>query len=167
MGYSISCDVMLSPFHGLQLFTNCPRVGPFHGVQSFRNRLLQCGFPTGSQALPANLLQRGIFSLQGFTGPGRNLLQCGLPTRSQPPSGIHLPQCGVLHGLQVDSCSTMDLSGLQGHSLPHQGLHHGLQGKSLCTSIWSTSSPFFFTDLGVCRVVSLTSSHSSLSTAAS
>ena len=33
---------------------------------------------------------------------------------------------GVLHGLQVDICSIMDLHGLQGDSLPHHGLHHGL-----------------------------------------
>ena len=48
------------------------------------------------------------------------------------PSGhIHLLQCGVLHWLQVDICSTVDLHGLQGDSLPHHGLHHGLQGLSL------------------------------------
>jgi len=44
---------------------------------------------------------------------------------------IHLLQCGVLHGLQVDICSTVELDGLQGGSLPHQGLHHRLQGKNL------------------------------------
>ena len=67
----------VSPSHGLQLFTNCPSVGPFHRVQFFRNRLLQCGSPTGSQALPANLFQHG------------------LPTGSQLPSGIHLLRHGV------------------------------------------------------------------------
>ncbi|KAK4823599.1 hypothetical protein QYF61_003799 [Mycteria americana] len=84
---------------------------------------------------------------------------------SQPPLGIHLLRHGVLHGLQVDICSTMDLHGLQvgicstmdlhglqGDSLPHHGLYHGLQGN-LCSSAWSTSCPSFFTDLGVCRQV--------------
>jgi len=52
----------VSPSQGLQLFTNCPNVGPFHGVQSFRKRLLQRGSPTGSQALPANLLWHGLLS---------------------------------------------------------------------------------------------------------
>jgi len=47
----------------------------------------------------------------------------------------------------------MDLHGLQGHSLPHHGFHHGLQGN-LCSGARSTSS--FFTDRGVYRVVSLT-----------
>ncbi|KAK4821752.1 hypothetical protein QYF61_000813 [Mycteria americana] len=60
---------------------------------------------------------------------------------------IHLLWCGVLHGLQVDICSTMDLHGLQGDSLPHHGLNHWLQGN-LCSGTWSTSSPSFFTDLG-------------------
>jgi len=86
-------------------------------VQSFRNRLLQRGSPTGSQAQPANLLRRGLLSVHGSAGPARSLLQHGLPMGFQPPSGIHLLQCGVLHGLQGDS-------------LPHHGLHHGLQGKT-------------------------------------
>jgi len=63
------------------------------------------------------------------------------------------------------SAPTWTSMGCRGHNLPHHGLHHELQGKTLCCSILSTSSPSFFTDLGVCRVVSLTSSHSSLSTA--
>jgi len=70
---------------------------------------------------------------------------------------IHLLQRQVLHGLQVEICSTMDLHGLQGYSLPHHGLLHGLQ-ENLCSGVWSTSSPSF-TDAGVCRVASLTLSH--------
>jgi len=66
----------------------------------------------------------------------------------------------ILHGLQADICSTVDLYGLQGHNLPHHGLHHRPQGN-LCSGAWSTSFPSF-TDLGVCRVLSLTYSHSSL-----
>ena len=52
----------VSPCHGLQLFMNRPSVGPSHRVQSFRSKLLQRGSPTGSQALPANLLRRGLLS---------------------------------------------------------------------------------------------------------
>jgi len=100
-------------------------------------------------------------SLHGSTGPGRSLIQHRLPTGSQPPSGIHLMRHGVFPRLQVDICSTMHLHGLQGDSLPHHGLLHRLQGN-LCSGTWSTSSPSFFTDLGFCRVVSLTYSHSSL-----
>ncbi|KAM9590846.1 uncharacterized protein ACIBXB_005895 [Morphnus guianensis] len=100
-------------------------------------------------------------SLHRSAGPARSLLQRRVPTGSQPPSGTHLLRCGVLHGLQVDICSTVDLHGLQGDSLPHHGLHHRLQGN-LCSGAWSISSPSFFTDLGVRRVVSLTCSHSSL-----
>ena len=156
----------VSPSHRLQFFTNCPSMAPSHGVQSFK--LLQRGSPLGSQALPANLLQCGLLSLHGSTGPGRSLLQHGLPMGSQPPSGIHLLRHGVFHSLQVDICSIVNLHGLQGDNLPHHGLHHRLQGKkNFCSSVWSTSSPSFFTDLGVCRVFSLTSSHSSLLTAIS
>jgi len=39
-----------------------PQHGSFPQVQSFRNRLLQHGLPTGSQALPTNLLRYGVLS---------------------------------------------------------------------------------------------------------
>jgi len=66
------------------------------------------------------------------------------------------PARGPFHGLQVDICSSMDLHGLQGNNLPCHGLRHKLQGKALCSDISGTSPPSIFTDLGVCRVVSLT-----------
>jgi len=44
---------------------------------------------------------------------------------------------------------------MQGDNLCHHGLLHGLQGN-FCSSTWSTSSPSFSFDLGVCRVVCLT-----------
>jgi len=140
---------------------------PSHRVQSFRNRLLQCGSPTGSQALPANLLRRGLLSPWV-----RRSWQEPVPARAPHrviASFRHLPApaWGPFHGIQVDIFSTVHLHGLQGDYLPHHRLHHELQGKTLCSGIWSTSSPFFFTDLGVCRVVSFTSSHSSLSTSSS
>jgi len=135
----------VSPSHRLQFFTNCPSMGPSHGVQSFK--LLQRGSPLGSQALPANFLRCGLLSLHRSTGPGRSLLQHRVPTGSQPPSGIHLLRLGVFHRLQVEICSTANLHGLQGHSLPNHGLHHRLQDENLCSGTWSTSSPSFFTDL--------------------
>jgi len=101
------------------------------------------------------------FSLHMVTGPARSLIQCKLSMGSQASLRIHLLHCGVLHGLQVDICYTVDLHGLQGDDLPHHGLLHGLQGN-LCSGTWSISSPSFFTDLGVCRVVSLTYSQSSI-----
>ena len=71
------------------------------------------------------------------------------------PSGhTHLLWHGVLHGLQVDICSTVDLHGLQRHNLCYRCLLYGLQGN-LCSCVWSTSSSSSsFSDLGVCRVVS-------------
>lgn len=71
------------------------------------------------------------------------------------PSGlIHLLWCGVLCDLWVDTCSTMNLHGLQEDSQPHHGLCHGLQGN-LCCSAWNTSFPSCFADFGICRIVSL------------
>jgi len=156
----------VSPSHGLQLFMNCPSVGHSHGVQSFRNPA-PVWVPTGSQALPANLLRHGLLS-------PRVHRSCQDPALARAPHGVtasfkHPPPLawGPFHGLQVKICSTMDLHGLQGDSLPHHGLHHELQGKALCSGVSSTSSTSFFNDLGVCRVVSPTSSHSSLHTAVS
>jgi len=93
-------------------------------------------------------------SFYGTTGPARTVLQHGPSMGSQPSSSIPLLQCGVCLGLQVEIRYTMDLHGMQSDSLPHHGLFHGLQWN-LGSSAWSMSSPFFFTDLGVCRVVSL------------
>jgi len=118
--------------------TECSSVGPPWGHKFFQQTCSAVGS-----------------SVHGSTGPARSLLQHGLPTGSLASLGIHLLQCGVLHGLQADICSTVDLYGLQGHSLPHHGLLHRLQGY-LCSGIWSTSSLSFFTDLGVCRATSLT-----------
>lgn len=52
-----------------------------------------------------------------------------LPTGPQPPLGIHLLGCEVLQELQMELCSTTDLHGLWVDSLPHNGLHHELQGN--------------------------------------
>jgi len=108
-------------FHGRRFCTSCPSVGLSHRVQSFRSRLLQRGSPTGSKVLPANLFHHGLLSPRVCRSCCELLLQ-------------------VLPELQVEICSTMDLHGLQGNSLPHHGLLHGLQGN-LCSGAWSTSSP--------------------------
>ena len=149
------------PTHGLQFSTN------FSKLESFRNRLLQRGSPTGSQALPANVHHHRLLSPQLCRSWQET-------TPAQAPHGVTAsfrhppaPMWGPFHGLQVEICSTEDLHGLQVVHMPHHGLHHDLQGKALCLSVSSTSSPSFFTDFGVCRVVSFTSSCSSLSTAVS
>ena len=138
----------VGPSHGLQVFTNCSSMGPFH-----------MSFPRGA------VLQKRTAPAwvpHGVTSPARKPAPARALRRVTASFGhIHLLRRGVLHGLQVDICSTVDFHELQGDSLPHHGLHHGLPGN-LCSGTWSTSSPSLFTDLGVCRVVSLTYSHSSL-----
>lgn len=67
---------------------------------------------------------------------------------------------GVLQQLWVDLCSRVDTHGLLGGILPYHGLQQRLQGK-LCSGTWSTS-PSFFVDLAIYRIVSFTYSHSSL-----
>jgi len=131
-------------------------------VQSFRNRPLQRGSPTGSQALPENIHQCGLLSL-------RDHRSCQEPAPAQAFHGvtasfgcIHLLWCGVFHRLQVDTCSTVDIHGLHGDSLHHHGLLHRLQGN-LCSGALNISPPSFFPDLGACSIVSLTYSHSSIS----
>jgi len=125
--------------HRLQLFMNCSSVGPFHVF-----------FPWGA-----------VLQEQRGSPQGHRSCQQTSSTGSQPPPGIPMLWRGALPGLQVGLCSPVGLHGLQGHSLPHHGLLHGLQGN-LCSSAWSTSSPSFCTDFGVCRVISPTYSYASL-----
>ena len=147
-----------TPSHRLQIFTMCSSMGSLHGVQCFRNGLLQHRSPTrvtgpARRPAPAWLLSTGPRVLpracSSAGSPQGHGLLWGTSTRSSTVSST---------GGRVDICSTMDLHVLQGDNLHHHGLHHGLQGN-LCSGTWSTS---FFTDLGVCTVVSLTYSHSSL-----
>ena len=73
--------------------------------------------PAGSQALP---------------GPCPSL---GFPRGSQPPLGTHLLRRGVLHGLQVGICSTMDPHGLQA------GICSTMDPHGLQVGICSTMDP--------------------------
>jgi len=130
--------------------TGCSSVGP-HGITSPASKLLWRGL------LPPRV-RRSWQDPAPVWAPHRVTASF-----KHPPA----PAWGPFHGLQVEICSTVDLHGLQGDSLPHCGLHHELQEKAFCSNVSSTSSPSFFTDLGVCKVVSLTSSHSSLLTAVS
>jgi len=157
----------MSPSHGLQLFMNRPSMGPSHRVQSFRNRLLQRGSPMGSQALPANLLWCGLLSPRV-----RRSWQEPAPTWAphrvtasfrHPPS----PAWGLFHRLQVDICSTMDLHGLQGTACLTMVFSTSCKGRLSDPESQEPPTPSFFTKFGVCRVVSFTSSHSSLYTAVS
>jgi len=130
------------PTHWLQLSTNCSSMGPFQGVQSFRNKLLQCGSPTGSQAQPANLLQCGL-------SMGHSLLQ------ASPCSGVgSSPGCRWGSAPPWSSTAAAD-------SLPHHGLLHGCTAKSLLHCL-EHLLPSSCTDCGLCRAVSLTYSHSSI-----
>ena len=100
------------------------------------------GPPLGSQILPGNLLQNGLLSLR---------------VHGCFPLGIHVLWHGLFPRLQLGICSTVDLHGLQGDSLPHHGLFHRLQGN-VFSGAWTTSSPSFFNELGVCRVLTPLSS---------
>jgi len=122
------------------------------------HKLLQCRSPMGSQVLPAKLLQRGLLSPQVLPGACSS---AGLP-------GVHrllwAPTCsglGTSLGCRWRPAPLWAIMGCRDNSLPHQGLHQGLQGN-LCSGAWRTSSHSFFTDFGVCRIVSLTYSHSFL-----
>ena len=99
-------------------------MGPSHRMQSLRNRLFQRGSPTGSQALPANLLRRGLLSpwvCRSWQEPDPAWAPHGFTASFRLP---HALVWGPFHGLQVDLCSTVDLHGLQGDSLAHHGLYH-------------------------------------------
>jgi len=118
-----------------------PQCGSFPWGAVLQEQTAPEWVPMGSQALPANLLWRGLLSPQVHRS-----CQEPAPARGSPRghSLLQASTCsGVgssFHRLQVDICSTVDLHRLQGDNLPHHGLHHELQGKSLCSNVWSTSS---------------------------
>jgi len=148
-----------SPSHGLQLFTNCPSVGPSPGVQSFRNRLLQRGSPRGHK--PCQQTCSGVGSSLSM-GPQVLAGTCSSTGSPRGHSFLQAPTCFGMGSLPRAAGGDLLHHGppwAAGNNLPHHGLHHKLQRKALCSDILGTSSPSFFTDLGVCRVVSLTSSH--------
>jgi len=90
-------------------------------------------------------------------GWGAEVAVSPLQLLSSAPSSSHCYSAPgrVLHGLQSFRIN-----------LVRHGLFMGLS-VDICSGAWSTSSPSFFTDLSVCKVVSHTIfSHSSLPTAA-
>lgn len=78
-----------------------------------------------------------IIALLSWKSPAGSLLQSGLPMGLHPPLDTHLLQPGILQGLLVDTCSTIDFHGLPLHSLLHR-----LQGN-LSSGSWSISSSSF------------------------
>jgi len=103
-----------------------PQRGSFPWGAVLQEQAAPAWVPTGSQALPANLLLSpwGHRSWQE-PAPAQAPRRVTASFR-HPPA----PAWGPFHGLQVEICSTMDLHGLQGDSLPHHGLLHGLQGQT-------------------------------------
>jgi len=143
-------------------------MGSSHRVLSFRNRLLQCGSPMRSQVLPANLLQCGLLSPWVHRS-----------WQEGACSSVGFPQGHSL--LQASTCSSVgSLPRATGGYLLHRGPPWAAGGATCLIMVFIKSCkgglsasasrgppPRSFTDLNVCRVVSLTSSHSCLSTAAS
>jgi len=118
-----------------------PQRGSFPRGAVFQEQAAPAWVPTGSQALTANLLRRVLLSpwvCRSWQEPAPVRAPHGVTASFRHPPA---PAWGPFHRLQVEICSTVDLHGLQGHSLPQHGLHHELQGKVLCSGILGTSSP--------------------------
>lgn len=132
-------------------------------MQSFRSRLLQCGSAMGSQVLQAHLLQQSPLSM-GHISYKEPALARGLPMASQPPLGFHQLLCSILHGIQINLCSTVDFQRLQGHSCLTVIFTTGSRGMSAT----APGTPPFptFTDPDVCSFVFHIFSLFSLATAA-
>jgi len=115
---------------------------------------------TGCCSLPTNLLWHGLL----FTGPQALPGAC---------SSVGFPWGHSLLWMHP-SALVWGLSRAAGGYLIHHGRPWSAGGQppspwssslaagNLCSGAYSTSSLFFFTDLAVCRVVSLRYSHSSL-----
>ena len=121
--------------------TGCSSVGP----------------PLGHKPCQQNLLWHGVLSpwvRRSWQGPA--------PAQGSPRghSFLQASTCsgvGSSMGHRRISAPLWTSMDCRGTTCFTTGLHHELQGKALCSDISGTSSsPSFFTDLGVCRVVSLT-----------
>jgi len=128
---SLSRDTVL---HELLQCESFPWAAALHDLP--QRGSLPWGAVLQEQAVPA-WVPPGVISPASKPAPARAPHGVTASFR-HPPT----PAWGPFHGLQVEICSTMDLHGLQADNLPHHGLHHKLQGKTLCSSISSTSSPF-------------------------
>ena len=118
---------------------------------------------TGSQALPANLLRRGLLSAQvcrSWQEPAPAWAPHGVTASSEHPPALVWGHPQAEGGDLLPHVAPW----LQGEPVPPWSAP-GLQG-SLCSSAWSTSCPPSALTVGVCSVVPLTSSHSSLPAAA-
>jgi len=92
----------------------------------------------------------------------------GLPTGSQSPSVIHLLRYGVPStGYGCISAPPWTCMGCRGATCLIMVFITSCKGKLSAPASRGPPPHSFFTDLDVCRVVSLTSSHSCLSTAVS
>jgi len=150
------CSVSAS--HEQQFFKNCSSMDPYNLIRPSVMGCFSMSLPWGHRSCQNTCSSVGS-SPRSYKSCQEPAPELGLHGLQPPPAHICLLWGGVLHGLQVAICSTVDLHGLQEDNLFYHGLHHGLRGN-LCSGDWGPSSSSFF--LVVCRVVSPTYSHSSL-----
>jgi len=142
----------VGPFHGLQFFKNCSSTGPFHGMYSFRSYCSSTGTPMvkvpARKLAPTGAPHHGVQLLPGSCSCVGSPWAATSFTGTSTCSGV-----GSSTGCSVAICSSVVFQRLQRDNLHRHGLHDVLQWN-LCSSMWTTSSPSFFTDLGVCRAAS-------------
>jgi len=191
-GQFIACCLCCSLSLGRGLLTHCPGSSVRSlSQETVLHKLLQCdsfpwaaalcklpqcgSLPQGAvlqkQAAPA-WVPHGVTSPASkpapvwaplSTGPGRGLFQHGVPMGSQPPSGIHLLRHGVPSmGYRWSSAPPWTSKDCRGTACLTMVCITSCKGGLSALSSGAPPPPSFFTDLGVCRAVSLTSSHSSL-----
>lgn len=72
----------MSPFQGLQFFTNCPSSGSPMGAV-FQEQSASLWVPHRVRSPASKICSCLGFSSHAFPGPVQSLLQCGLPMESQ------------------------------------------------------------------------------------
>lgn len=137
--------------HGVprQSSKSCSSVAPLQSHKSCQQTYSGVDFTLHRAIRPV----RACFTSHGITASIRHLpALAGAPWDNSPyqtSSLNHLLCHGVLQGLQVDLCSTVEfLGGVQGHSCLTMVGTTVLQGD-LCFGAWSTSLPSFCPALGV------------------
>lgn len=142
----------MESFNRLQFFTNCSSVAPSRWCSSSGTACSSLGAHGG--VIGPDTCSSACFSLHESTScqePASGQASHWVTASSGHPAVLVCGPPGAVGGY----LSTPELHGLQGDSLSHHSLHLRLQGN-----LFSTWASFSFTDLGVCRTVCLTYSHS-------
>ena len=150
----------MNPSYRLQLFMNCYSVGPFPQDAILEELVDPAWVPRVSEVLPTNLFWRGVLSPwvhRSWQEPAPAQASHGVTASFGHPPALAWGASWSAGGYLLHHGPPWAAGGQP--ASPWSALRAA--GENLCSGTWRTSLSSFPTDLGVCRVFSLTYCHSS------